>query len=133
MMLLCVIMFYVMLHVINKYRYSVPYSPANVLVHKQLFNLTPSNTQLDSVLVNCPSYFTPDGLKLLFTRSFPTLLLDYDSATDFAGIINKHPLTNEIWMRVNSKSNPLGQIISATDSAIKTSNSLKQIITSKLK
>ena len=56
-----------------------------------------------------------------------------DKNTDFAGIINKHPLTNEIWMRVNSKSNPLGQIISATDSAIKTSNSLKQIITSKLK
>ena len=76
------IMFYVMLHVINKYRYIVPYSPANVLVHKQLFNLTPSNTQLDSVLVNCPSYFTPNGLKLLFTRNFATLLLDYDSAND---------------------------------------------------
>jgi len=56
-----------------------------------------------------------------------------DKNTDFAGIINKHPLTNEIWMRVNTKSNPLGQIINATDSAIKTSNELKKTITSTLK
>ena len=56
-----------------------------------------------------------------------------DKTTDFAGIINKHPLTNQIWMRVNSKSNPLGQILSATDSAIKTSNELKKLISSKLK
>ena len=53
--------------------------------------------------------------------------------TDFAGIINKHPLTNEIWMRVNAKSNPLGQILSATDAAIKTSSELKKAIASKLK
>ena len=56
-----------------------------------------------------------------------------DKNTDFAGIINKHPLTNEIWMRVNSKSNPLGQILTATDSAIKTSSELKKVISSKLK
>ena len=56
-----------------------------------------------------------------------------DKNTDFAGIINKHPLTNEIWMRVNTKSNPQDQIINATDSAIKTSNQLKKIISSKLK
>jgi|TARA_B100000029_G_scaffold109787_1_gene101340 DNA-directed RNA polymerase subunit L len=56
-----------------------------------------------------------------------------DKNTDFAGIINKHPLTNEIWMRVNSKNNPLDQILSATDSAIKTSNELNKAITSKLK
>ena len=56
-----------------------------------------------------------------------------DKNTDFAGIINKHPLTNEIWMRVNSKSNPLGQILTATNSAIKTSNELKKVISSKLK
>ena len=56
-----------------------------------------------------------------------------DKNTDFAGIINKHPLTNEIWMRVNSKSNPLGQILTATDSAIKISNELKKVISSKLK
>ena len=56
-----------------------------------------------------------------------------DKNTDFAGIINKHPLTNEIWMRVNSKSNPLGQVLTATDSAIKTSSELKKVISSKLK
>ena len=56
-----------------------------------------------------------------------------DKNTDFAGIINKHPLTSEIWMRVNSKSNPLGQILTATDSAIKTSSELKKVISSKLK
>ena len=56
-----------------------------------------------------------------------------DKITDFAGIINKHPLTNEIWMRVNAKSNPLGQILSATDAAIKTSSELKKAIASKLK
>ena len=56
-----------------------------------------------------------------------------DKNTDFAGIINKHPLTNEIWMRVNAKSNPLGQILSATDAAIKTSSELKKAIASKLK
>ena len=76
------IMFYVLLHVINKYRYGLPYSPANVLVHKQLFNFTPTNSQLDLALVNCPSYFTPNGLKLLFTRNFATLLLNYDSTND---------------------------------------------------
>ena len=56
-----------------------------------------------------------------------------DKNTDFAGLITKHPLTNEIWMRVNSKSNPLGQILTATNSAIKTSNELKKVISSKLK
>ena len=56
-----------------------------------------------------------------------------DKKTVFAGVINKHPLTNEIWMRVNSKSNPLEQILSAVDFAIKTSNDLKKLITSNLK
>ena len=56
-----------------------------------------------------------------------------DKNTDFAGIINKHPLTNEIWMRVNSKNNPVAQISAATDSAIKITNELKKLINSKLK
>jgi DNA-directed RNA polymerase subunit L len=56
-----------------------------------------------------------------------------DKNTDFAGVINKHPLTNEIWMRVNSKTNPLAQIISGTDSAIKITSELKKLINSKLK
>ena len=41
---------------------------------------------------------------------------------DFAGVIMKHPSTNEIWMRVNSKSNPLSQISASTDSAIAVAN-----------
>ena len=47
--------------------------------------------------------------------------------TDFAGVIMKHPSTNEIWMRVNSKSNPLSQISASTDSAIATVNNLKKL------
>ena len=56
-----------------------------------------------------------------------------DKGTDFAGLITKHPLTNEIWMSVTSKNNPLSQISAATDSAIKTTNELKNLINSKLK
>ncbi|MCH8324335.1 MAG: hypothetical protein IH813_04465, partial [Thaumarchaeota archaeon] len=49
-----------------------------------------------------------------------------DSAIDFAGVIIKHPLTNECWMRVNtSKSSPLKEITKASESAIKISENLK--------
>jgi len=57
-----------------------------------------------------------------------------DSATDFAGVIIKHPLTNECWMRVNtSKSSPLKEITKATESAIKISENLKKLFNSKIK
>ncbi len=56
-----------------------------------------------------------------------------DKNTEFAGVIIKHPLTNEIWMRVNSKSNPLNQISAATDSAISEVANLQKIISSKIK
>ena len=56
-----------------------------------------------------------------------------DKNTDFAGLITKHPLTNEIWMRVNSKTSPISQVSSATDSAINVVNDLKTLATSKLK
>ena len=53
---------------------------------------------------------------------------------DFAGLIMKHPLTNEIWMRVNStKGNPIKEISSATDEAIKSVNELKKLFNSKIK
>ena len=53
---------------------------------------------------------------------------------DFAGLIIKHPLTNECWMRVNStKSNPLKEISNATDVAIKSVNELKKLFNSKIK
>ena len=52
---------------------------------------------------------------------------------DFAGVIMKHPSTNEIWMRVNSKSNPVSQISVSTDSAIAAVNNLKKIVSSQIK
>ncbi len=57
-----------------------------------------------------------------------------NSGTDFAGVIVKHPLTNECWMRVNtSKSSPLKEITKASESAIKISEDLKKLFNSKIK
>jgi len=55
------------------------------------------------------------------------------SNIDFAGVIVKHPLTNECWMRVNSSSKPLGEVKKATDSAIKMAEEFKQLFNSKIK
>ena len=53
---------------------------------------------------------------------------------DFAGLILKHPLTNECWMKVNSsKGNPLKEIVNATNSAIDSVNDLKKLFNSKIK
>ena len=53
---------------------------------------------------------------------------------DFAGLIIKHPLTNECWMRVNStKINPLKEITNATESAIKSVEEIKKLFNSKIK
>ena len=53
---------------------------------------------------------------------------------DFAGLILKHPLTNECWMRVNSsKDNPLKAITKATNSALESVNELKKLFNSKIK
>ena len=56
-----------------------------------------------------------------------------DQNTEFAAVIIKHPLTNEIWMRVNSKSNPMNQISTAADTAINEVANLQKLITSKIK
>ena len=57
-----------------------------------------------------------------------------DSGIDFAGVIVKHPLTNEYWVRVNtSKNNPLKEITKATESAIKTAENIKKLFQSKLR
>jgi len=57
-----------------------------------------------------------------------------DSAIDFVGVIIKHPLTNECWMRVNTlKSSPLKEITKASESAIKISENLKKLFNSKIK
>lgn len=55
------------------------------------------------------------------------------SNIDFAGVIVKHPLTNECWMRINSSSKPLGEIKKATESAIKMAEEFKQLFNSKIK
>tara|TARA_B110000263_G_scaffold228268_1_gene221203 strand:+ start:873 stop:1094 length:222 start_codon:yes stop_codon:yes gene_type:complete len=56
-----------------------------------------------------------------------------DKNTDFAGVIIKHPLTNEIWMRVTSKSNPMSQISAAVDTAITEVSHLHKLLNSKIK
>ena len=55
------------------------------------------------------------------------------SNIDFAGVIVKHPLTNECWMRINSSTKPLGEIKKATDSALKMAEELKQLFNSKIR
>ena len=55
------------------------------------------------------------------------------SNVDFAGVILKHPLTDEIWMKVNSSTKPLGELTKAADSAIKTSDEFKKLFNSKIK
>ena len=55
-----------------------------------------------------------------------------DTSIDFAGVIVKHPLTNECWVRVNSKTKPLEGIKKATDAAIEMADRYKQIFQSKI-
>jgi len=54
------------------------------------------------------------------------------SNIDFAGVIVKHPLTNECWMRINSSTKPLGEIKKAADSAIEMAEEFKQLFNSKI-
>jgi len=54
------------------------------------------------------------------------------SSTQFAGVIARHPLTDEIWMRVVS-TNPLKDIIKATSTAIEDTAELKKLLVSKIK
>ena len=56
-----------------------------------------------------------------------------ESKIDFAGVIIKHPLTNEIWMRINSSTKPLGEMKKATDSVIKKAEEFKKLFNSKIK
>ena len=53
-----------------------------------------------------------------------------DPKTEYAGVITRHPLTNEIWMRVAS-ANPIKDILKATDSAIAEANKLRKLLTKK--
>jgi DNA-directed RNA polymerase subunit L len=55
------------------------------------------------------------------------------SNVNFAGVIVKHPLTNECWMRINSSAKPLGEIKKSTESAIKIAEEFKELFISKLR
>jgi len=52
-------------------------------------------------------------------------------STEFAGVITRHPLTDELWMRVVSK-NPLKDIVKATNTAIEDTAKLKKLFVSKI-
>lgn len=54
------------------------------------------------------------------------------SNVDFAGVIIKHPLTNECWMRINSSTKPLSEVKKSTESSIKIAEEFKQLFISKL-
>jgi DNA-directed RNA polymerase subunit L len=56
-----------------------------------------------------------------------------ESNIDFVCVIIKHPLTNEIWMRITSKTKPLGEMNKAADSAIKMAEEFKKLFNSKIK
>jgi DNA-directed RNA polymerase subunit L len=57
-----------------------------------------------------------------------------EPSVEFAGVIMKHPLTREYWMRVNtSKGNPLKEIEKAAKTAIEYANELKKLVNSKIK
>ena len=53
------------------------------------------------------------------------------SSTEFAGVVVRHPLTNELRMRVVSN-NPLKDMIKATNTAIKGAAELKKLLASKI-
>ncbi len=55
------------------------------------------------------------------------------SNVDFAGVIIKHPLTNECWMRINSSTKPLTEVKKSTDSAIKMAEEFKELFNSKVR
>ena len=55
------------------------------------------------------------------------------SNVDFAGVIVKHPLTNECWMRINSSTKPLTEVKKSTESALKMAEEFKELFNSKLR
>ena len=55
-----------------------------------------------------------------------------NSSTEFAGVITRHPLTDELWMRVVSNT-PIKDMIKATNTAIEGAAELKKLLTSKIK
>jgi len=71
-----------LIHLINKYRTKVPFIPANPEVAKQLYNYTSDSNVLDKTLVDCPTYYSPEGIQILFQRYFGNLFLNYNKDKD---------------------------------------------------
>ena len=83
---------------------------------------------------------SPKEVSLVITKSDIATLyivqheLLKESSIEFAGVIMKHPLTKEYWMRVNTtKGNPVKEIEKATKTAIEYIDELKKAVHSKLK
>ena len=55
------------------------------------------------------------------------------SNVNFAGVIVKHPLTNECWMRINSSTKPLTEVKKSTESALKMAEEFTELFNSKLR
>ena len=53
-------------------------------------------------------------------------------STEFAGVVTRHPLTNDLWMRIVSN-NPLKDVLKATNTAIEGAADLKKLLVSKIK
>jgi len=83
---------------------------------------------------------SPKEISLIITKSDIGILyivqheLLKEPSIEFAGVIMKHPLTREYWMRVNTaKGNPVKEIEKAAKTAIEYTDELKKAVHSKLK
>lgn len=58
----------------------------------------------------------------------------HNSEIDFAGVMVKHPLTKECWMRVSTRGlEPVAAVTRAADSAIKSVRTLGELLRSKIR
>ena len=103
-----------MIYIYNKFLFEC--------MHAQVVNSTPKEIKLS---------IKDSDIGMLYIIQHELLK---NTNMDFAGVILKHPLTNECWIRVNStKENPMKDILKATDSAVESVNELKKLFNSKIK
>ena len=82
---------------------------------------------------------TPKQVQLSVTESDIGLLyiIQYELLSrkdvDFAGVIVKHPLTNECWVKVDSAKDPLPKLMSSVDDSIKIIDNLISTFQSSVK
>lgn len=73
---------YVLVHILNKYRESMPYQASSSALNKRAFAFSRDDYILDDVMSSCQSYFNPDGISTFFKRSFGGIMVNYDSSKD---------------------------------------------------